>query len=324
MLTTAARLLRLLTLLQSRQDWPGADLAERLQVTGRTVRRDVDRLRELGYTVEARPGAGGGYRLGYGSGVPPLLLDEDEAVAVAVALRTVASSGLAGIGEAALQTLVKLDQSLPSALRRRVTLLHDQVLAVVGPGPLADPTVLVQVATCIRDGRRLEGDYVDHAGSPSRRVLEPHRVLHVTGLWYLLAWDVGREGWRTFRLDRLTPRGGPGPRFVARDLPDAEVTERVLDGVANGAYPFRCRMMVAASADRVAEVAVLRAAVVRPLDVASCEVEWGSHDLARTAAWLAGLEAEFVVHEPAELVVAVAKLSERLARAAVGGGTGST
>lgn len=316
MLTTSARLLRLLTLLQSRRDWSGAELARRMQVTGRTVRRDVDRLRDLGYTVDSRPGAGGGYRLGPGSGVPPLLLDEEEAVAVAVALRTVASTGLAGVGEAAVQTLLKLDQTLPSQLRRRVQLLHDQVLPVVGPGPVVDPGVLVSVATSVRDRHQLKADYTDHGGAQTSRVLEPHRILHAGGLWYLLAWDVERDDWRTFRLDRLVLRGLPGPRFLGRDLSDDHVTQRVLEGITGRVYPFRCRMRVAASAARVAEVVAVTAARIEPTGEDACEVVWGSHDLPRTAVWLAGLDVELVVVEPPALVTAVSALAQRLSRAA--------
>lgn len=206
MLETSARLLRLLSLLQAHRDWSGADLADRLGVTPRTVRRDVDRLRELGYPVNASPGTGGGYQLGAGAELPPLLLDDDEAVAVAVGLRTAAGQGIEGIGETSVRALAKLEQVLPNRLRRRVSALNAFTVPMLrGSGPSAvDPAVLTELANACRDCERLRFEYLDHGGSPTRRTVEPHRLVCTEHRWYLVAWDVDRDDWRTFRVDRIT------------------------------------------------------------------------------------------------------------------------
>lgn len=216
MLETSARLLRLLSLLQAHREWSGADLADRLGVTSRTIRRDVDRLRELGYPVNASPGTGGGYQLGAGAELPPLLLDDDEAVAVAVGLRTAAGQGIEGIGETSVRALAKLEQVLPSRLRRRVSALNTFTVPMLrGPQPSAvDPGVLTELANACRDGERLRFEYRDHGGSPTRRNVEPHRLVCTERRWYLVAWDVDRDDWRTFRADRITPTPPHGPRFT--------------------------------------------------------------------------------------------------------------
>lgn len=216
MLETSARLLRLLSLLQAHREWSGPDLADRLGVTPRTIRRDVDRLRELGYPVNASPGTGGGYQLGAGAELPPLLLDDDEAVAVAVGLRTAAGQGIEGIGETSVSALAKLEQVLPNRLRRRVGALNAFTVPMLrDPQPSAvDPGVLTELANACRDRERLRFDYRDHGGSPTRRTVEPHRLVCTERRWYLVAWDVDRDDWRTFRADRITPRPPHGPRFT--------------------------------------------------------------------------------------------------------------
>ena len=219
MLETAARLLRLLSLLQSRRDWTGDELASRLGVTTRTIRNDVDRLRGLGYPVDARPGVAGGYRLGAGGSLPPLLLDDDEAVAVAVGLRTAASGSVAGIEEISLRALAKLQQVLPSRLRHRVGAVVAHTLPMPAPGPRVDMDVLTLIAGACRDHERLRFDYRSHSGSGTRRSAEPYRLLNDRRRWYLLAWDVDRDAWRTFRVDRMEPRTPTGTRFTPRELP---------------------------------------------------------------------------------------------------------
>ncbi|MDQ0602972.1 putative DNA-binding transcriptional regulator YafY [Streptomyces canus] len=221
MLETSARLLRLLSLLQAHRDWSGADLAERLGVTPRTVRRDVDRLRELGYPVNASPGTGGGYQLGAGAELPPLLLDDDEAVAVAVGLRTAAGQGIEGIGETSVRALAKLEQVLPSRLRRRVGALNAFTVPMLrGPQPSAvDPAVLTELAHLCRDAERLRFAYRSHNGDSTRRTVEPHRLVCTERRWYLVAWDLDRDDWRTFRVDRITPKPPHGPRFTPRTTP---------------------------------------------------------------------------------------------------------
>src|SRR5437879_2125967 len=199
MLDTSARLLRLLGLLQSRREWPGAELADRLGVSGRTVRNDMARLRSLGYPVEASPGVAGGYRLAPGGALPPLLLEDDEAVAVAVGLRTTAGRGVASIEESALRALVKLEQVLPASLRHRVGALHAYTVAP-GADEGVDPQILARIAGACRALEVLWAEYVKHDGTESTRALEPHRLVHWGRRWYLVAWDRGRTGWRTFRV----------------------------------------------------------------------------------------------------------------------------
>ena len=216
MLETSARLLRLLSLLQSRREWTGPELAQRLEVSERTVRNDIDRLRSLGYPVDANRGAVGGYRLGAGAQLPPLLLDDDEAVATVLGLR--AATGLAGVEEVSLRALAKLEQVLPRRLRRRVAALGEFALRVPDdtPSPQVDAEVLTTLAAACRDGERLRFDYRTHRGGEARRDVEPYRLIAWGRRWYLLAWDVERGDWRTFRADRVTPRVPTGPRFVHR------------------------------------------------------------------------------------------------------------
>ncbi|MGC1567523.1 MAG: YafY family protein, partial [Trebonia sp.] len=224
MLETSARLLRLLSLLQTPREWTGAELGERLGVSPRTVRNDVDKLRELGYPVLATRGAAGGYRLGAGAAMPPLLLDDEEAVAVAVGLRTVATGAIAGIEEASLRALAKLEQVLPARLRTRVGGLRSIITPVpfASAAPTVDPDVLTAVAAACRARERLRFSYLSHDGSASERDAEPYQLVNWGRRWYLVAFDVGRGDWRTFRVDRITPRTPGGGRFTPRPLPAAD------------------------------------------------------------------------------------------------------
>jgi predicted DNA-binding transcriptional regulator YafY len=316
MLTTSARLLRLLSLLQTHRDWTGGALADQLQVTERTVRRDVDRLRALGYPVDSRPGTAGGYRLGAGAALPPLLLDEDEAVAVAVGLRSAALSGVTGLHETALRALATLEQTLPSRLRHRVRTLQSAIAPMTSEGPVADIDVLIAVAGAIRDSERLRADYRDHGGRQSHRLLEPHRILHSGRRWYLLAWDVDRDDWRTLRLDRLTPRTPTGPRFLPRDAPEPDLSRFLAEGITTRAYRHRCRVTIMASAELVADRIPPTAGVVTTIDATSCELLVGSSSLDEAAVWLGLTGAELHVHEPPELRDHLRALAERLLRAA--------
>src|SRR5437868_10156968 len=203
MLETSARLLRLLGLLQTRRDWTSAELATRLDVTTRTIRNDMARLRALGYPIEARPGVAGGYRLGAGGALPPLLLSDEEAVAVAIGLRTAAGGSVAGIEEASVRALAKLQQVLPARLRRRVSAFQSYALQVPLAGPQVDPDVLTVIAAACRDHERLRFDYTAHSGTVSRRSVEPYRLVNDRRRWYLVAWDTDRHDWRTFRADRI-------------------------------------------------------------------------------------------------------------------------
>jgi predicted DNA-binding transcriptional regulator YafY len=313
-LDTSTRLLRLLSLLQTRPDWSGPALAKRLEVTTRTVRTDIERLRSLGYPVHATPGVGGGYRLGSGVALPPLLLDDDEAVAVAIGLRTCADGTVAGIEESSIRALVKLEQLLPSRLRRRVHAMHTATVSIPGTGPAVDPAALILIASAIRAGERVRFDYHDHDGTASRRDTEPHRLVSWQRRWYLVAWDHDRSDWRTFRVDRITPRPPTGPRFTPRELPD-DVSTFVQRGVGTATWRHRARVLVHASAEQVARQLPI-AVSVQPIDTHHCLIEAGSDTPHLLALHLGLLDVDFEVVDNPELVAACARLGNRYDRAA--------
>jgi predicted DNA-binding transcriptional regulator YafY len=315
MLETSARLLRLLSLLQTRRDWTSGELATRLGVTTRTIRNDVDRLRGLGYPVEARPGVAGGYRLGAGGTLPPLLLDDDEAVAIAIGLRTAASGSIAGIEETSVRALAKLQQVLPSRLRHRVSSFQSHMLPMPSSGPQVDPDVLTVIASACRDHERLRFDYRTHSGAASQRSVEPYRLINDRRRWYLVAWDVDRDAWRTFRVDRIEPRTPAGPRFTPRALPpDREVTAQVARGVGEATWRYRARVIVHAPATWV------QGRLPIPVDVESlghdrCAFEPGSDHPQMLALYLGMLDADFEIVDSPELVDSLRKLASRYQRA---------
>ena len=316
MLETSARLLELLSLLQARRDWTGGQLAERLGVTTRTVRQDVGRLRSLGYPVDSTPGVAGGYRLGIGSALPPLLLDDEEAVAVAIGLRSAAGGAVVGIEETAVRALAKLERLLPPRVRRRVHTVADVVVAVPAGGPTVDADLLVVVAAACRDDERLRFDYATHAGNPGVRHTEPHRLVNAGRRWYLLAWDVDRDDWRTFRVDRMRRPEPTGRRFVPRKLADAEVRERVDRGLAQATWHYRARVTVHAPAEAVA-ARLPGGLTVETVDEGTSTLEVGSDHPALLASYLGMLGAEFTLDADAapELAAEVRALGERCLRA---------
>ncbi len=315
MLETSARLLRLLALLQARRDWTSTELATRLGVTTRTIRNDVDRLRRLGYPVDARPGVAGGYRLGTGGALPPLLLDDDEAVAVAIGLRTAATGSIAGIEETSVRALAKLQQLLPARLRHQVSAFQSYALPMPARGPQVDPDVLTMIASACRDHERLRFDYRAHSGAASRRSVEPYRLVNDRRRWYLVAWDTDRDAWRTFRADRIEPRTPAGPRFTPRPLPpDREIVAQVARGVGEATWQYRARVIVHAPAAHV------RDRLPIPVDVDSlgedkCAFEPGSDHPEMLALYLGLLGADFTIMDSPELVVALRKLTRRYQRA---------
>ncbi|MEC3918230.1 helix-turn-helix transcriptional regulator [Nocardia sp. CDC160] len=312
MLETSARLLRLLSLLQTPREWTGAELAAQLEVDVRTVRRDIDKLRTLGYPVHAVAGAAG-YRLGAGAKLPPLLLDDDEAIAVAMGLRTAAGGTIAGIEESSLRALAKLEQVLPSRLRHRTAALQEATVAVPEGGPRVDPDTLTAIAAAIRDRECLRFDYETHAGETSRRTTEPHRLVHTGRRWYLTGWDVDREDWRTYRVDRLTPRIPTGPRFTPREAPDA--VDQVSHGVTSAPYTYRARITLRASAEQAAERIAPSVGVLEAVDSKTCVLHTGAHDLDAIAFYLARFGFEFSVIEPPELTARLRELSAIFGRA---------
>lgn len=314
---TSARLLRLLSLLQTPRDWTGAELAERLDVSPRTIRNDIERLRGLGYPVHATRGTIGGYRLAAGTTLPPLLLDDDEAVALAVGLRTGAGGAITGIEESSLRALAKLEQVLPARLRARVTALQTHtVLVTHRAGPTVDPDVLTILAGVCRDRRQLRFDYDDRHGGATQRRVEPHRLVNAGRRWYLVAWDPDRTDWRTFRVDRMRPHLSVGTPFTQRELSDSDVIALVSRGVPPAARRHRARVTVHAPAAVIAERVGPWVGTVEAVDAATCSLDTGADTLDILAVHLGMLDAEFSVIDSPELVRHLGLLAGRYARAA--------
>jgi predicted DNA-binding transcriptional regulator YafY len=313
MLQTSARLLRLLGLLQTQRDWTGQQIADRLEVTTRTVRNDIERLRDLGYPVHAAPGVAGGYRLGAGASLPPLLLDDEEAVAVAVGLRT--ATGISGIEETAVRALGKLEQVLPSRLRQRVNVLQSVTTSIPSSGPSVGADALTAIAAAIRAHEQLRFDYVSFDGTTSRRMVEPHRLAHARGRWFLVAWDVDRADWRTFRAERIRVRTPSGPRFAARLDPDGDLIAFVEKGLGSAMWRYRTKARVHAPAEQVAS-RLPPAVTVEAIDERTCFVHVGSDSPGMLAVWLGMLEADFEIDNcPAELADRLRELADRYTRA---------
>jgi predicted DNA-binding transcriptional regulator YafY len=317
---TSARLLRLLSLLQTPRDWTGPQLAERLGVSTRTVRNDVERLRSLGYPVDATRGAVGGYRLGAGAQLPPLLLDDEEAVAVAVGLRTAASGSISGIEETSLRALAKLEQVLPSRLRRRVNALQTYVASVAANAnqPRVDAQVLSELTAACRDHELVRFAYEDRGKSGSRRIVEPYGLVNWGRRWYLVAWDRGREDWRTFRVDRMTPKFPAGPRFAPREPPDEDLAGYVSARVSAAPWRVTAQVTVHAAAAVVAERVPGFVGSIHGVDADTCVLSTGNDNAEMLAVYLGMIGFDFTVTEPPELVEAVRALSERYARATPG------
>jgi predicted DNA-binding transcriptional regulator YafY len=315
MLETAARLLRLLSLLQARPNWTGPELAERLEVTTRTVRNDVERLRRLGYPVHASPGAAGGYRLGAGARLPPLLLDDDEAVAVAVGLRTAAGRGVAGIEETSVRALAKLEQVLPSRLRRRVGALHASTVAFDSWGPTVDAETLTVIAGACRDLVRLRLRYRAADGTTRRRLVEPHRLVHTGRRWYLAAWDCDREDWRSFRVDRIEPRLATDRRFEPREPPYGDAATYVARAISSQRDRYQASVILHAPLRDVAHRVPHAVGTLEAIDERSCLLRTGSDWLGGLAVYVADIGVDFTVVEPPAFAERVRELAGLFARA---------
>ncbi|MGW6121153.1 helix-turn-helix transcriptional regulator [Nocardia sp. NPDC055165] len=314
MLETSARLLELLSLLQTPRVWTGADLAERLEVDARTVRRDIDKLRTLGYPVHAVAGTAG-YRLGAGTKLPPLLLNDDEAVAVVLGLRTAAGGSVTGIEESSLRALAKLEQILPSRLRHRVSALHAATVTVPAGTATVDPEVLTAIAAAIRDHERLRFDYCTHDGAEVRRTAEPHRLVHTGRRWYLVGWDVEKQDWRTYRVDRLRPRIPTGPRFTPREAPEVDLGGWVSRGVSTSAYRYQARITLEVSAAVAADRIPPTVGVIEAIDEGHCLLRTGSNSLDEIAVYTGLFGFGFHVHEPPELIQHLRALADRVTAA---------
>ena len=313
MLKTSARLLRLLWLLQSRRYWSGAELSERVEVDARTVRRDIDRLRELGYAVQASPGLGGGYQLKAGSSFPPLLLDDEEAIAVAVAVRAAASS-IGKMEETAVGLLAKLDQLLPLRLRKRASALHSVTISLARPQTAPSIDVLTQIACSCRDHLKLRINYRDRAGNVTSREVEPLRLAHTGRLWYLVAWDTERKDWRTFRIDRVQRLASSGQQFVPRDFP-GDIAAYVSRSISQVPYRYRMRIKLKGSLAELAKRIPSWCGVLEVLDEETCSLSTAADSIEALAAQVVLTGADFEFLEAPEFVAELREIAARLERA---------
>ena len=314
-----ARVLQLLSLLQTHKFWPGEELADRLSVSPRTVRRDVDRLRDLGYPVDATPGVSGGYRLAAGAHMPPLVLDDEEAVAIAVGLRAAAGAAVDGIEDTSLRALAKLEQVLPNRLRRRVNAVHDNVVAMRWGhgGPTIDAEALAVLAQACRDHEQVRFDYTRRDGEEERRLVEPHQLVSAGRRWYLVAWDVRRGDWRTFRVDRLEGPQLAGLRFEPHALPGGDAAEFVAQSIGNMPKAFEATVLAHGPADEVRQAIRWTDAEVEPVDDTTCRVrlradhmDWLVSNISMLA-----VVVDIDVREPADVATRVTELATRLGRA---------
>ena len=307
-MTTTARLLQLLSLLQTHRDWPGTVLADRLEISHRTVRRDVDRLRELGYTIHATMGPDGGYRLDAGEQLPPLLFDDDQVIALAVSLQAATATG-AGVEEGAVRALTTVRQVMPPRLRHRLDALR--FTTIPSTVDAAAPEVLVAISTAIRASEVLRFDYQ----SALRRV-EPHHLVSAQSRWYLVAWDLERDDWRIFRADRINPRTPTGPRFSPRELPGGDVREYVsarFKGSQVNEWP--CRGTVILHLPAAAVLPFAGDGIVVELGPDRCSLELGSWSWSALAASFGLFDAVMEVVGPPELSAAFAELGRRYSSA---------
>ncbi|WP_349897656.1 helix-turn-helix transcriptional regulator [Parafrigoribacterium soli] len=315
--SSTSRLLSMLSLLQTRRDWPGATLAARLDVSHRTVRRDVDRLREMGYSIQATMGPDGGYRLDAGAELPPLLFDDDQVVALAVALQAATVTGV-GIEEAALRALTTVRQVMPSRLRHRLSALEFTALPTDGSADAVSPDVLVALSTAVRAHEVLRFDYPSGESAPDAearapRRVEPHHLVTSHGRWYLVAWDLERDDWRIFRADRITPRTPTRLRFAPREIPGGDVagfvSAQFTGSVDSNRWPCMGKVLLHRAARDVLPFA--GDGIVEDLGPDLCSLEVGSWSWISLAAALNRFDAEIEVIEPPELRDAFARLAVR-------------
>jgi predicted DNA-binding transcriptional regulator YafY len=303
MANTSTRTLRLLSLLQSRRYWPGGELAGRLQVSPRTLRRDIDRLRELGYPVQAQRGVEGGYQLAAGSALPPLVVDDEEAVALAIGLQAAAQSTVEGIAESSVRALAKVAQVMPARLRRRVEALAAMTVPASwgGAGRMSvDPGILTTIALACRDAERLRFSYTAADGQHTARHVEPHRLVSLGRRWYLAGYDLGRHDWRSFRLDRLTAPSGTGVRFRPRELPAADAAAFVRAGIDDVRAVYDVEVLIDAPAATVREQ-IGRWSTVQDAEAGRCRMRMTADSLDWPVMALGAVGADFRVLSPPEL-----------------------
>jgi predicted DNA-binding transcriptional regulator YafY len=317
MASTSSRTLQLLSLLQNRRYWPGHELAERLEVSVRTLRRDVDRLREMGYPVEAQRGVDGGYQLAAGAALPPLVLDDQEAIALAVGLQSALQAGtVEGIEESSVRALTKVVQVMPGHLRRQVDALSTMTVPAMWAGPRSslDPGVLTTVAQACRDCERLEFSYTARDGEPTERHVDPHRLVLLGRRWYLVAWDLERFDWRSFRLDRLDGPRSTGSHFPPRSIPTGDAATFVREGIHNLPTRHAVEVLVHAPAAEVRD-RVGPWATIEEAGGARCVLRMSSESLDWSMMALGVIGAEFEVVGPPELTDHLHERIDRFTRA---------
>ncbi len=316
MLQASARLLRLLTLLQARASWPGGELAARLEITSRTLRRDIDRLRSLGYPIDGATGVAGGYMLGAGASLPPLSLDEDEATAVFIGLHVAAGTGVTGASSSALRSLAKLERVLPPRLRKNLRALHGSVLSLADRSPeLSLANVSTLAASCSeRIVTRIA--YRARDGASSERRVEPFRIVRVGALWYLVAWDPTKAEWRTFRLDRITAVAQAPERFKARPPPGDDLVAYVTTSLSSVGFAHRAKVLLHAPIQAVRRRTGPHDGLFAPVSETTCTMELGAPTLDVLVARIVWLGVEFDVLESDELRRHLAKVAFRATRAA--------
>lgn len=314
MLSSSSRLLRVLSLLQTRSHWAGPELAERLEVHPRTLRRDIDRLRQLGYPVHASSGVAGGYAFRAGQSLPPLLLDDEEALAVAIALQSAAAGTVSGVEESSLRALVKLEQVMPARLRRRTHALRSAILPVQRIGPTIDAGVLATLATACRDQLQVGFHYRDLRGQASVRTVQPHGLVHTGNHWYLVAWDPAREDWRTFRIDRVEGAPRTGEHFAPRPAPAGDLRAYVSGVMAGVHQGEQARVVLHRPREVMARTIPPSAATLETIDDARCLMLCGAGQLDSLVYWLMALDVDFDVLEPPVLRERLRAASARVAR----------
>ena len=323
MLSSSSRLLRVLSLLQTRSHWAGQDLAERLEVHPRTLRRDIDRLRQLGYPIHASSGVAGGYAFRAGQSLPPLLLDDEEALAVAIALQIAAAGTVSGVEESSLRALVKLEQVMPARLRQRTDALRSAILPMQRIGPTVDAGVLATLATACRDQLQVGFSYRDVKGRSTTRTVEPQGLVHTGSRWYLVAWDPGRSDWRTFRLDRVEGEPVNGDHFAPRAGPGGgDLRAYVAGAIAVDIHGEEARVVLHQPLEVMAPRIPLAAALLEAIDANRCLMRCPAHQLDWLVYWLMSLDVEFEALEPPALIERLRAAGERVARALAPTGSG--
>jgi len=316
MLSSSSRLLRVLSLLQTRSHWAGPELAERLAVHPRTLRRDIDRLRQLGYPIHASSGVAGGYAFRAGQTLPPLLLDDEEALAVAIALQIAAAGTVSGVEESSLRALVKLEQVMPTRLRRRTGALRSAIVPVQRMGPTIDAGVLATLATACRDQLQVGFSYRDLRGQASVRQVQPHGLVHTGHHWYLVAWDPARDDWRNFRIDRVEGAPVIGAHFAPRPGPGGGDLGAYVSGqLAVTIQGEEARVVLHKPLDDMLPRIPPAAALLEPIDESRCLMRCPAHQLDWLVYWLMSLEVEFEVRDPPALKQRLRAAGERVARA---------